>query len=160
MKISETFISELKREIAITRPFLEAVPEGLAWKPHAKSMAMDRLAAHIAEIPGWTSFILEHPELDFNQSDYVPKTYNHQQLLQVFDDNAAHALAVLSNTADEIYDQNWTMRQGEIIFFTTPKLEVMRTWVMNHLVHHRAQLGMYLRLNDIAVPATYGPSAG
>jgi uncharacterized damage-inducible protein DinB len=155
------FINELSHEAEVTRKCLERVPEDkFDWKPHEKSMPMGRLASHIAEMFGWTPATLQEPELDFSKFDYKPyDPPTTADLLEYFDKNVAEAIETLKNTADEVFMENWTMRNGEQIYFTLPKIAVMRSFVMNHIVHHRGQLSVYLRLNDIPVPSIYGPSA-
>ena len=159
--ISSALIAEMEHEAKTTRTCLERVPaDKFDWKPHEKSMEFGKLAAHIAEMFGWTPATLQQAELDFSKMDYkpfAPKTT--EDLLQFFDKTVAEAIDVLKNTGDEVFLEDWTMRNGEQVYFTMPKAVVMRSFVMNHIVHHRGQLSVYLRLNDIAVPAIYGPSA-
>lgn len=159
--VSSALIAEMEQEAATARKCLERVPsEKFAWKPHEKSMTFGYLAVHIAEMFGWTPATLQHPELDFAKFDYKPyEPATTEDLLEYFDKNVAEALDVLRNTPDEVYLENWTMRNGEKIYFTMPKITTMRSFVMNHIVHHRGQLSVYLRLNDIPVPSIYGPSA-
>lgn len=155
------FINELQHEAEVTRKCLERVPaEKFDWKPHEKSMPMGRLATHIAEMFGWTPATLRQPELDFEKFDYKPyEPPTTADLLEFFDKNVTEAIETLKSTPDEVFMENWTMRKGEQVYFTLPKIAVMRSFVMNHIVHHRGQLSVYLRLNDIAVPSIYGPSA-
>ena len=159
--IASAFIAELEQEAAVTRKCLERVPpEKFDWKPHEKSMTFGRLASHIAEMFGWTPATLQQPELDFAKFDYKPlEPATTNDLVEFLDKNVAEALDVLRNSPDEVFLENWTMRNGETEYFTMPKIAVMRSFVMNHIVHHRGQLTVYLRLNDIPVPALYGPSA-
>ena len=159
--ISSVLIGEMEHEAKTTRACLERVPaDKFDWKPHEKSMEFGKLAAHIAEMFGWTPATLQQAELDFSKMDYkpfAPKTT--EDLLEFFDKTVAEAIDVLRNTGDEVFLEDWTMRNGEQVYFTMPKAVVMRSFVMNHIVHHRGQLSVYLRLNDIPVPAIYGPSA-
>ncbi len=159
--IASAFIAELEQEAATARKCLERVPaEKFDWKPHEKSMTFSRLASHIAEMFGWTPVTLQQPELDFSKFDYKPfEPVTTDDLVEHLDKNVAEAIDTLRNTSDEVFMENWTMRNGEIEYFTMPKIAVMRSFVMNHIVHHRGQLSVYLRLNDIPVPALYGPSA-
>jgi uncharacterized damage-inducible protein DinB len=159
--ISSALIAEMEHEAATARKCLERInPELFGWKPHEKSMSFGHLASHIAEMFGWTPVTLQQPELDFSKFDYKPfEPKTTEELLEFFDKNVAEALDVLRNTPDEVYLENWTMRNGENVYFTLPKIATMRSFVMNHIVHHRGQLSVYLRLNDIAVPSIYGPSA-
>lgn len=161
MSISEALLGEMEYEAATTRKLLERIPtDKFDWKPHEKSMGMAQLASHVAEMFGWTPMTLNQPELDFSKFDYkpfVPATT--EDLLEFFDKNVAEATDALKSTSDEVFFEPWTMRNGEEIYFTMPKAATMRSFVMNHIVHHRGQLSVYLRLNDIPVPSIYGPSA-
>lgn len=159
--ISTALIAEMEHEAKTTRTCLERIPaDKFGWKPHEKSMEFGKLASHIAEMFGWTPPTLQQPELDFATMDYKPfEPETTEQLLEYLDKNVAEAIDVLRNTSDDVFMENWTMRNGEKIYFTLPKIACMRSFVMNHIVHHRGQLSVYLRLNDIAVPSIYGPSA-
>ena len=159
--IATALIAEMEHEAAVTRTVLERIPaEKFDWKPHDKSMPFGRLASHIAEMFGWTPPTLEHPDLDFSKMDYKPfEPGSTQELVEFLDKNVAEAIAALKTSPDERFMENWTMRNGEQVYFTMPKIAVMRSFVLNHIVHHRGQLSVYLRLNDIAVPSIYGPSA-
>lgn len=161
MALNEILIPEYKMELATTRNILACVDMKLSdFKPHEKSMSLGRLATHVAEIPGWMDITVNKDELDFASGNFKPFiAASNEALLELFDANAEKAIDILSATSDITFAQNWTMRSGDQIFFTLSKFNVVRTWVMNHLYHHRAQLGVYLRLNNIAVPGTYGPSA-
>jgi uncharacterized damage-inducible protein DinB len=160
MAINEAFIGELQHEAATTRKLLERIPaETFDWKPHEKSMSMHRLAAHTAEMFGWISPTLESDEMDFAKPYDQPNPTNTEELLELLDKNVATATESLRKTDDATFMKNWTLRNGEEIFLTMPKAAVVRSFVMNHIVHHRGQLSVYLRLNDIPVPALYGPSA-
>lgn len=160
-RIASAFLGELENEAKVTRSVLERVPsEKFAWQPHEKSMTMGRLAVHCAEMFGWTKETLKSDVLDFSTMDYTPfEPKTTEELLAFFDDHIAKAKAILSETSDETFLTDWTMRNGEQVYFTMPKVAVMRTFVMNHIIHHRGQLSVYLRLNDIPVPSIYGPSA-
>ena len=159
--VASAFIAELQHEAAATRKCLERIPaEKFDWKPHEKSMAFGRLASHIAEMFGWTPATLTQPELDFEKFDYTPyDPKSTQDLVEFLDKNVNEAIETLRNTPDDVFLENWTMRNGETVYFTMPKISVMRSFVGNHIVHHRGQLSVYMRLNDIAVPSIYGPSA-
>ena len=154
-------INELTHEAAQTRKMLERVPfDKLDYKPHEKSMSLGRLAAHIAEMPSWIPMTFEHDQLDFANWNYKPfKPETREDLLRFFDENVQAALKTLEEEDGQRMLQPWTMRRGEQIFFTMPKIAVARSFAMNHLVHHRGQLSVYLRLNDVAIPGMYGPSA-
>lgn len=161
MPINESFIAELEQEAKSTRKLLERVPlEKSDWKPHEKSMSLGRLAFHVAEIPGWASSTLDLDEFDFAKMDYKPKISGTiEELLQSFDDNYAKALKSLKDAPDSRFMENWTMKNGDITYFTMPKIAVLRSFGFSHWIHHRAQLGVYLRLLDIPLPGMYGPTA-
>ena len=159
--IGSALVAELEQEARITRTVLERVPaEKFDWKPHEKSMSFGALASHIAEMFGWTPPTMEKAELDFALMDYKPfEPKTSEQLLEFFDKNIAESLEVLKNSPDERFMENWTMKNGDKVYFTLPKAAVMRGFVISHIIHHRGQLSVYLRLNDIPVPSIYGPSA-
>ncbi len=161
MTIAQQMLAELQQEGIATRKILAKVPiDKKDWKPHEKSMSLGSLARHVAEIFGWPKETITMDELDFAKSDFTPKVLNsNEELLALFDKCLAKAKEILEATSDEEIAKPWTMRNGEIIYFTMPKAQVMRTWVLNHSVHHRAQLGVYLRMLNIPLPGTYGPSA-
>ena len=161
MTLGQILTAELKHEAISTRKMLERIPsDKLAWKPHEKSMTLERIAGHIVEMVSWTKQTLTQDELDFSKFDYTPKQYtDSSQLVADFDKNVAEAIETLSNSSNETMSENWTMRNGEQIYFTMPKAAVMRSFVMSHIIHHRGQMSVYLRLLDIPVPSIYGPSA-
>jgi uncharacterized damage-inducible protein DinB len=161
MPMNASFIAEINHEAATTRKFFERYPEGKqGWTPHEKSMKIEVLAGHIAEIPTWVGFTLDQDVLDFATLNYKPIiAENRESLLAIYDKNVADAIACFERAGDDVFMQNWTMRNGEQVYFTMPKIAVLRTFVFNHNVHHRAQLGVYYRLLDIAVPGSYGPTA-
>lgn len=161
MSLAQQFIAEIQQEAAATKRLLAIVPwEKGDYKPHEKSMTLKRLASHVAEISGWWKECLVQDELDFAKDSGKPKEHNsHEEMVEWHDELVQKAIAILQNTADEEFTKPWTMRQGEQIFFTLPKAVVVRTWCLNHLYHHRGQLTVYLRLLNIPLPGTYGPSA-
>lgn len=160
-RLAAAFLAELDNEAKVTRTCLERVPaDKFDWKPHEKSMEFGRLASHVAEMFGWTTSTVKQDVLDFATMDYKPfEPKTTDDLLAFFDKHIAEAKAALAETSDETFMTDWTMRNGEQVYFTMPKVAVMRSFVMNHIIHHRGQLSVYLRLNDIPVPALYGPSA-
>ena len=160
-RLAGAFLAELENEAKVTRTCLERVPaDKFDWKPHEKSMTFGRLASHIAEMFGWTKETLRSDVLDFSTMEYTPfEPKTNEDLLAFFDDHIAKAKAIIAETSDETFLTDWTMRNGEQVYFTMPKVAVMRSFVMNHIIHHRGQLSVYLRLNDIPVPSLYGPSA-
>lgn len=161
MSLAQQFIAEIQQEAAATKRLLAIVPwEKGDYKPHEKSMTLKRLASHVAEINGWWKECLVQDELDFAKDSGKPKEYNSTaDIVAWHDELVQKAVVILQNTPDEEFAKPWTMRQGEQIFFTLPKAVVVRTWCLNHLYHHRGQLTVYLRLLDIPLPGTYGPSA-
>lgn len=161
MKRSQLLLEEVKQEASATRNLLALVPfEKADFKPHEKSMTLLRLAAHVAEISGWWKECLLDDELDFAKGDQTPKAYNStEDLVALHDKHILQAEKILSEVSDEEFAKPWTMRAGETIFFTQPKSEVVRTWCMNHLYHHRGQLTVYLRLLNIPLPAVYATTA-
>lgn len=161
MSLIQALAAEMRAEAQQTRKLLERVPDGqFDWKPHTKSMSLGQLAGHIAEIPNWTYVTLVQDELDFAKGDYSPvRPTNRADLLAYFDDCMEKALEVLAKTDEEVLTAPWTMRNGDQVYFTMPKKVVIRTWVMNHLVHHRGQLTVFLRLLDVPIPGMYGPTA-
>lgn len=160
-RIATGFLAELENEAKVTRSCLERVPaEKFDWKPHEKSMTFGRLATHVAEMFGWAKSTADLTELDFSTMDYKPfEPKTTEELLSFFDQMVLEAKSALGRISDEQFHQNWTLRNGETVYFTMPRVAVMRTMVFNHIIHHRGQLSVYLRLNDIPVPAIYGPSA-
>ncbi len=160
-RLAAAFLAELDNEAKVTRNCLERVPaDKFDWKPHEKSMTFGRLAVHCAEMFGWTKETLKQDVLDFSTAEFKPfEPTSNEELLAFFDEHIAVAKSILGETSDETFMTEWTMRNGEQVYFTMPKVAVMRSFVMNHIIHHRGQLSVYLRLNDIPVPSIYGPSA-
>ncbi|MEO7659471.1 MAG: DinB family protein [Pyrinomonadaceae bacterium] len=160
-RLASAFLGELENEAKVTRQLLERVPaEKFDWKPHEKSMTFGRLAVHCAEMFGWTKETLKSDVLDFATMDFTPyEPKTNEELLAFYDEHIANAQIILGETSDETFMTDWTMRNGDQVYMTMPKVAVMRTFVMNHIIHHRGQLSVYLRLNDIPVPSIYGPSA-
>ena len=161
MSIAETFKQELAHEAAVTRKYLERVPlDKPDFAPHAKSMKLGALTGHLSEIPGWTKETITQDELAFDSASYKPYVPSSTaEVLQRFDERLAAGLQVLEGVSDEAMMKPWRLSIDGHTLFEMPKAVVMRNMVLNHTVHHRAQLGVYLRLLDIPVPATYGPSA-
>lgn len=164
MAIKDALLPEFDQEMASTRKTLERVPDDKqGWKPHPKSGTMGWLANHIATLVGWTVDTLEKDSFDVAPADgskvEMPKTETQKQLLAVFDQGAARARAALAGATDQQLMQSWSLVAGGKPIFTMPRAAVVRTFVLSHIIHHRAQLGVYLRLNDIPVPSVYGPSA-
>ena len=161
MPINELLLSEFDAEIKNTRTTLERVPtDKKDFAPHAKSMPLKKLAPHVAQLPEFGLMILTTPELDFGNRKSTPLPFESpEQLVKALDEGAAKVRAALQNIPDEAWKENWKLSfQGKPIF-SGSRFLAYREMFMNHLVHHRAQLGVYLRLNDKPVPAIYGPSA-
>ena len=160
MGLAEPMLGELELEGVATRKVLERMPDDkFDWAPHEKSMKLGKLALHVADIPRWIAFIIEQDELDIgNQPPLSPAT-KAAELVAYFDEQMAAAKTALQNTNDDALQKNWMMKMGDVVLIDSPKVEVIRRWALNHIVHHRAQLTVYLRLNDVAVPAVYGSSA-
>lgn len=164
MKLSESLLPEFDQEMAYSRKTLERVPDDrLGWKPHEKSMTMGRLASHLSETPGWTLPTLEKDALDMAPPGAPPHQPvilgSRKEMLEMFDKEVASARAAIVDASDQHLLKPWSLLMGGKTILTLPRITVLRTWVMNHSIHHRAQLGVYLRLNNIPVPAIYGPSA-
>ena len=160
MSISATLLPEFDLEMANTRRTLERIPtDKFGWQPHAKSFTMGKLATHLATLPTWTGVTLNTSELDLGVPFDQPKPATTEELLKEFDKNVAEARAALAGAADDVFFQPWTLRVGEKVIFSMPKVAVLRGFVFSHIIHHRGQMTVYLRLNDIPVPSIYGPSA-
>jgi uncharacterized damage-inducible protein DinB len=162
--IAQSLLQELEREMPNTRKTLERIPENFDWKPHPKSMALGRLAQHLSEIPHWTVEAIKVDELDLSPPGAAPHQpppamTKRTQILETFDKNFADAKAALAGTNDDHLMKSWSLKMGGKTILTMPRIAVVRNFVLNHNVHHRAQLGVYLRLNDVPVPSIYGPSA-
>jgi uncharacterized damage-inducible protein DinB len=164
MKISEALLPEFDQEMGNTRKALERVPfDKLSWKPHPKSMTFGALAAHIATMPAWANLTMEMDAFDYappGGEPYKTPTFgSNKELIDTFDKGVAEARAALVAADDSKLLAPWTLMAGGKTIMTMPRVAVIRSFVMNHTIHHRAQLGVYLRLNDIPVPAAYGPTA-
>lgn len=164
MSLSEALLPEFDQEMANTRKTLERVPEGkFDWKPHPKSGSMGWLAGHIASVPSWMVETIDKDGFDMApngvQFQPPPPPKTRKELLAEFDKGVASARKSLVGASDSHLLKPWSFLNNGQAVFTMLRIACLRTWVMNHLIHHRAQLGVYLRLNDIAVPAIYGPSA-
>ena len=164
MPIRDMILPEFDREMATTRKTLERVPEGKSdWKPHDKSMSLGRLAGHLAELPGLAARAMELESLDFRPPGAPPRQplvmSSRNSLLETFDQNVASARAGIAGASDEQMMKTFTLSSGGKELFKMPKLAVVRGLIVNHVIHHRGQLTVYLRLNDVPVPSIYGPSA-
>lgn len=162
MDIQKELLAEYDREIATTRKTLAAIPEDadFAWKPHAKSMAFGRLAGHVAETPGeWAIHTLTTDKLEWTPDMKALNPATKAELLDAFEKGVTEGRAALVGLDQAKWDDGWKMVAGDQTWISGTKYDVFRTWVMDHMIHHRAQLGVYLRLLDVPVPGVYGPSA-
>jgi len=160
MSISKALLSEFDQEIEKTKKTLERVPNEPSFKPHAKSMALGALAAHIAELAGFGESVVTTPALEFSSSTYKPLPFESAaQLVRVLEAGAAKVRKALSDMPDSAWDGTWKLVFEGNAIFEGSRFLAYREMFLNHLVHHRAQLGVYLRLKDIPVPGLYGPSA-
>lgn len=163
MAIVDALLPEFDHEVATTRRLLDRLPDGqLDWRPHPKSMTLGSLATHLSELGHWAQATMAGPSVDLEQmarpADYVPPA-TRAAILAVFDQKMAGARGALVGKSDAELMAPWTLRRGAKEFFTMPKAACLRTFVMNHLIHHRGQLTVYLRQLDVPLPSIYGPSA-
>jgi uncharacterized damage-inducible protein DinB len=161
MSLCNSLAAELRQEAKTTRRLLERVPEeSFGWKPHEKSMTLGRLAAHVAELPELIIPALTKDELDFASGEFKPfEPQSTAGLLEKFDRNINDAAELLEKQPDERMGENWRLRSGDHVLFEMPRAMVVRFVGLNHVVHHRGQLSVYLRLLDVPLPSIYGPSA-
>jgi uncharacterized damage-inducible protein DinB len=161
MSIAQLLLQEFKEEAAKTRTTLERVPaDKKDFAPHQKSMSLGRLAPHVAELPNFGLTVLTSPGLDFGDGKYTPLPFESPaQLVKAFDEGTAKITSALQKMSDDAWTQNWKLSFNGKPIFEGSRFLAYRQMFVNHLVHHRAQLGVYLRLTGNAVPATYGPSA-
>ncbi len=158
MKINESLIAEVRHEAAATRRMLELVPdESLSWRPHDKSRTLFELATHIANLPGLFIASIDCDEFDRNEYTFVAD--GARDILQIFDTNISKSLKALENQSDVSLYKNWRYLYGENVIFEMPRIAVVKAMGINHLIHHRGQLSVYLRLLDIPLPGMYGPTA-
>jgi uncharacterized damage-inducible protein DinB len=164
MAMNQALLGEFDHEMASARKTLERVPDDkFDWKPHAKSMSMGGLTAHIAMIPSWAKMTMETQQFDVNppggQPVAQPQLKTRAEALAFFDKGVPEARAAIAAATDDAMMQPWSLLNGGKPVFAMPRVAVLRSMIMNHMIHHRAQLGVYLRMNDLPVPAIYGPSA-
>jgi uncharacterized damage-inducible protein DinB len=160
MPFSQTLLPEFDEEMKNTRKLLECVPDGkFDYKPHPKSMNLGHLSMHIAELPSWATTTLDTEVLEMGPDFKPTVATSRAQLLEIFDKGVVAARARIAAATDADWQVNWTFKFDGKEVMTMPRAAVMRGVVMNHLIHHRAQLGVFLRLNDVAIPGMYGPSA-
>jgi uncharacterized damage-inducible protein DinB len=164
MPINEYILPEFDQEMGSTRKMLEHVPDSrFDFKPHTKSWNLQQLATHLSLLPSWGVVTLNQDSIDIappGQPPYQPPMAGSQkELLDSFDKNVKDARAAIAAATDETFFKPWSLLKGGQTLMTMPKAAVLRSFVINHIIHHRAQLGVYLRLLDIPVPGMYGPSA-
>ena len=161
MSLSQPFLMELQQESATTRRLLERLPDGaLSWKPHEKSMSMDHLAVHIARLLQLLTAILNQDEYDIAASGLgMPEPDSRAGILELFDQALVTAVEALKKQPDERLLALWRLRNGEQIIFEMPRTSVIRTMILNHTIHHRGQLSVYLRLQNVPLPPIFGPTA-
>ncbi len=161
MTMSQALLPEFDQEMKLTRKALERVPDDkFDWKPHSKSMSLGRLAGHLAELPAFGSAVIATDGINFDKGEYKPAVVNKTaEVLELFDKNVAAAREAIGGATDDQFRQPWHLiYQGKKIF-EAPRVAALRGMALNHIIHHRGQLTVYLRLNDVAVPSIYGPSA-
>jgi uncharacterized damage-inducible protein DinB len=161
MRMIEPMLMELDHEAKTARRLLERVPGAhLAWAPHPKSMTLGRLATHIVEIPGWVSTIVQKDEIDVGKGDHKPATAGSvEEMLRMFDENIGKAQKAMQALSDDQLLGNWRLLKNGQVLVTMPRIGVLRTLLLNHFIHHRGQLSVYLRLKDVPLPSIYGPTA-
>ncbi len=164
MSIAQALLPEFDQEMSVTRTLLERVPTPKNdWAPHRKSMTLGRLAGHVATLLNWTQSIVHDSEFDVASpamEGYEQARFDTvEALLAAFDDNVAKARATIADASDETLLAPWSLKRGSDVVFALPRAAVLRTMVFNHLIHHRGQLSVYLRLQDVPLPSIYGPSA-
>ena len=160
MALNEALLPEFDHEMQTTRRTLERVPEDkLAWKPHQKSMTMGGLATHLATITHGVDAVVGMDSFDVSTAPPTPELKSRQELLKAFDENVARARKTIAATGHAAMMKPWSLIAGGKTMFSLPRIGVLRSFVLNHIIHHRGQLSVYLRLNDVPVPSIYGPSA-
>ncbi len=158
MNLTEPIVAQLQHEAATTRKMLERVPQdSLTWKPHEKSRTVGEIAAHIANLPGM--FIANLNQDEFDRYSYKATTDTVTDILETFDKNISNSLELLKTQSDERLLTSWRYKYGEQVIFEMPRLAVIQFMAINHLIHHRGQLSVYLRLLNVPLPPVYGPTA-
>ncbi|WP_337041726.1 DinB family protein [Emticicia sp. 17c] len=160
MSLIQQFSNQFEQEALTTRKMLSRVPnDKYDWKPHQKSMTIKQLATHIGELPGWIKMTLTTDGLDFAQNPYKPEDINNTtELMEYFEKNIEEGRAYLQESYEADLENDWTLRNGETVYSVGPKKDMLRVTI-SQIIHHRAQLGVYLRLLNIPIPGSYGPSA-
>lgn len=162
MAITDALLPEFDHEMGVTRKLLERLPEAdLGWKPHEKSFSLGELAAHLAQIPNWSAAILDRPSYDLEAGDDDERTTpaNRAEVVTAFDQAVSQARRTLAGKSDGELMGAWTLKKGGQEVFTAPAVAAFKSFILNHSIHHRGQLSVYLRLRDVPLPSIYGPSA-
>jgi uncharacterized damage-inducible protein DinB len=164
MRISELLVPEYDNEVSVTRTVLQRVPDGRGeWKPHPKAFPLGHLAQLVARLPGWAPMMMQRTELDIAPASGPQfPGYSFEStatLVAEFEKNAAAGRTALASASDDDYNVTWTLKKTGAVVMSAPRYQMLRSMVLNHIVHHRAQLGLYLRMLDLKVPAMYGPTA-
>ena len=164
MSISQHLLAELDHEMATTRAILARVPDKAAtWKPHPKSMSMGELAQHIVNVLGLSDPVVKRAELNFADpatATYTsPKYQSTAALVEMFDRNVSTARTAIATASDETMRESWALRAGPKTIFSLPRAATLRSFILSHIIHHRGQLSVYLRINDVPLPPIYGPTA-
>jgi uncharacterized damage-inducible protein DinB len=160
MAFADTFLPEFDHEMKTTRALLERVPfDNAAWKPHVKSTSLGDLASHIANLAAFGDMIVNTDERNFGGGQSPRVFDNNTDLLSAFDENVAKSHSAIGGLTDDRLGEPWTLRAGSHVILTLPRAAVLRSLLMNHIIHHRGQLSVYLRLNDVPLPSIYGPTA-
>jgi len=159
--VKQLILGDAKHELTATRRILERLPEAnLTWKPHAKSMTLGGLATHLINLLNWQIAIFQYPEFDLSTVPFRREALDRREdVLEEFDANVAKLEQLLADCDEKTLGEEWTLRNGDYIILRQPRASAFRTFGLSHMIHHRAQLGVYLRLLDIPVPGLYGPSA-
>lgn len=160
MDIKKALLKEFDQETKLTEKFLKLIPiDKLSWKPHPKSMDFKSLAVHLAELPGWVDFAINTDGLDFANMEWNPPHISStDELISILKENSDKGHLALENAEESKFDEKWVLRNGETVLANWTKYETIRH-ALDQIIHHRAQLGVFLRLNSIAIPGSYGPSA-
>lgn len=160
MELIKLLQKEMEQEAVTTRKMLSRVPaDKFDWQPHPKSMSLKRLASHVAELPGWVEMVIDTDELDFENNPYTPRDVSStEDLLAFFEETLKKGKDALNRADLKYFTKEWVLRSGDQIYSTDTKYEVIRM-SYSQIIHHRAQLGVYLRLLNIPIPGSYGPSA-
>ena len=160
MPIAQSLLPEFDHEMQNTRKLLECVPDGkFSYKPHEKSMTLGQLSSHVAQIPEYITSTIQKERLDFTGEEKPFAATTRKELLEAFDAKSAAARQALAGVSDEDLMKVWTLTFKGQQVFSMPRVAVLRSMCMNHLYHHRGQLGVYLRMNNVPIPGMYGPSA-